>query len=77
MQTAPHRLRTREAAKYVGLSKSTLDKFRLEGGGPVYIKLGRAVVYDAADLDAWCAASRRVSTGENGAVNERREAALV
>lgn len=58
------RLRTREAAEYVGLKKSTLDKLRIEGGGPTFLKLGRAVVYDIADLDEWCTSSRRGSTSE-------------
>ena len=32
-------LRTEEAAAYVGLSKSTLEKLRVTGGGPVYAAL--------------------------------------
>ena len=39
-------LRTEGAAHYVGLTVSTLEKLRLTGGGPEYIKLGRTVVYD-------------------------------
>lgn len=58
------RLRTREAAEYVGLKKSTLDKLRTEGGGPAFLKLGRAVIYEIADLDEWCASGRRASTSE-------------
>jgi len=46
-------LRTEEAAAYVGLSKSTLEKLRVTGGGPVYAALGRVVVYRLEDLDAW------------------------
>jgi predicted DNA-binding transcriptional regulator AlpA len=41
------------AARYVGLSESTLAKLRLNGNGPVYCKLGRRVVYRPADLDQW------------------------
>jgi predicted DNA-binding transcriptional regulator AlpA len=41
------------AARYVGLSESTLAKLRLNGNGPTYCKLGRRVVYRLADLDAW------------------------
>ena len=55
-------LRTDGAAFYVGTSVSTLEKLRLTGGGPRYIKLGKAVVYDPADLDAWLSANRRKST---------------
>jgi predicted DNA-binding transcriptional regulator AlpA len=41
------------AARFVGLSESTLAKLRLNGNGPVYCKLGRRVVYRLADLEQW------------------------
>jgi predicted DNA-binding transcriptional regulator AlpA len=56
-----------EAAAYCGSSASTLAKLRLYGGGPVYVKLGRRVVYDVNDLDAWLASHRRASTSEETA----------
>lgn len=63
---AQHRmLRTREAAEYCGSSASTFEKLRLKGGGPVYSKIGRRVVYRVEDLDAWLAANRRRSTSDN------------
>jgi predicted DNA-binding transcriptional regulator AlpA len=55
-------LRTDGAASYVGLTASTLEKKRLDGSGPEYVKLGRAVAYDTRDLDAWLAANKRRST---------------
>lgn len=55
-------IRVREAAEYLGLSKSTLDKLRMGSSGPRFFKLGRAVVYSTADLDAWLATHGRVST---------------
>lgn len=55
-------LRTEDASNYTGLSASTLTKLRLTGGGPEYIKLGKTVVYDPADLDAWLSSKRRRST---------------
>lgn len=61
------RLRTPEAATYTGLSKSTLSKLRVFGGGPRYAKCGRAVIYDTRDLDAWLASNTRASTSENRA----------
>lgn len=60
------RMRTRAAAEYVGSSKSTLEKLRLTGGGPPFIKLGRTVVYDSRDLDEWLAARKRLSTSDIG-----------
>ena len=58
------RLDTPGAATYLGLGKSTLDKLRLTGGGPVFSKFGRRVVYDPDDLDAWSAQLRRTSTSQ-------------
>ena len=59
------RLRTPDAAIYVGTAQSTLEKLRTLGRGPAYIKLGRAVIYDTADLDAWLHANRCPPKGGN------------
>jgi len=59
-------IRVKQAAEYVGLSKSSLDKLRCFGGGPRFFKLGRSVVYSTVDLDAWMADRARTSTwGDN------------
>jgi len=60
------RLRTPDAAAYCGLSKSTFDKYRLTGEGPVFLKLGRSVVYDVSDLNIWLDSKRRSSTSDQG-----------
>jgi predicted DNA-binding transcriptional regulator AlpA len=63
------RLRTPEAAAYVGLSSSTLEKLRLTGNGPAYQKAGpKIVVYRVEDLDAWLSARRRISTSDTGSL---------
>ncbi|MEQ1488947.1 MAG: helix-turn-helix domain-containing protein [Terricaulis sp.] len=55
----PVLLNVREAAARLGLSKSTLDKWRCAGKGPRYVKsTDRAVRYDPEDLDAWIAARK-------------------
>lgn len=64
--TSP-RLSTRQAAQYLGLAESTLEKARLTGEGAPFLKLGRAVRYDRADLDAWLADRRRTSTSAQAA----------
>ena len=67
MQATQRVLRTPEAAEYVGLSASTLEKFRLTGSGPVYQKAGpKIVVYRLEDLDVWLNAQRRNSTSDTG-----------
>ena len=53
-----------EAATCLRLSKSTLDKLRLTGGGPIYAKFGRRVVYRSQDLLAWFQENRRTSTSD-------------
>ena len=58
-------LDVREAARRLGLSKSTLDKMRCSGSGPRFIRAtDRAVRYDPADLDAFADERRRRSTSE-------------
>ena len=52
-------LRVKQAAAYVGVSKSYLDKARCYGGGPTFVKLGTTVIYRSEDLDAWVAANRQ------------------
>lgn len=47
-------LTTAEAAQYVRLGKHTLERFRISGDGPSFCKLGGAVRYRRADLDARC-----------------------
>jgi predicted DNA-binding transcriptional regulator AlpA len=67
MQSIKRVLRTPQAAEYVGLSASTLEKFRLTGNGPRYQKSGpKIVVYRPEDLDAWLDANRRRSTSDTG-----------
>jgi Helix-turn-helix domain len=60
-------MHTRDAAKHCGSSASTFEKLRLTGGGPVYSKIGRRVVYRVEDLDAWLDTNRRRSTSDTGA----------
>jgi hypothetical protein len=59
-------MRTAEAARFTGVSESTLEKLRCAGGGPVFLKLGRIVVYDETDLNVWLASRRRASTSDRG-----------
>jgi len=60
-------LRVAEAARHVGLSVSTLNKMRVFGGGPIFLKLGSRVAYAPADLDEWLETKRRSSTSDTGA----------
>lgn len=62
VKPAGRKLRTKEAATYMALSESTLEKFRHYGGGPRYYKLGRAVIYDSNDIDEWLLLRAREQT---------------
>lgn len=64
LPNAKPRFRTKDAADYIGLSKSTLEKYRLYGRGPAYAKMGKVVIYRIEDLDDWIASKIRHSTSE-------------
>lgn len=51
-------LTEREVAALAAISRSWLQKMRMGGCGPTYYKLGRAVRYLEADVQAWLAAQR-------------------
>jgi predicted DNA-binding transcriptional regulator AlpA len=57
-------IRTQDAAEYLGISKSTLEKYRAYGGGPTYKKIGKICVYAIDDLDEWLKSKSRLSTSE-------------
>lgn len=44
---------TELAAPYIKHAPSTMHRWRVEGSGPPYIKLGRKVFYRRADLDSF------------------------
>lgn len=58
------------AGRYLGggddpISPRTLQRWRLEGTGPVFVKVGRLVRYRRSALDAWLAAREAASTSES------------
>jgi predicted DNA-binding transcriptional regulator AlpA len=52
-QIATRYVRTHEAARLLGISPRTLEKYRCHGSGPTFRKLGGRVVYAIDDLEAW------------------------
>lgn len=60
----PVLLTTSDAAAYLGLACATLNKWRCHGGGPVFVKLGRAVRYRRDDLNAFLAERAKRSTSD-------------
>jgi predicted DNA-binding transcriptional regulator AlpA len=58
-------LLTREAAAHLRAAESTLEKWRIRGDGPPFIRIGpRKIAYRLSDLDAWLEARRSRSTSE-------------
>lgn len=61
-------LRTADAAEYLGIGQSTLERSRIAGTGPVFRVLGsRIVVYAIEDLDAFASQDIRTSTTKQAA----------
>ena len=52
------------AAAYLGVSPKTLQRMRVTGEGPRYVKVRRRVIYDRLDLDDWTGKRKRRFTGE-------------
>jgi len=52
----------REAAMALHLSVRTLERWRVSGDGPPFVKAGRRVLYRPADIDSWIASRLRTST---------------
>ncbi len=57
------------AARYLGLSRSCLNKWRVYGTGPRFCKLGRRVTYRKSDLDLWREENVYASTSEYATSN--------
>ncbi|MGF7163033.1 excisionase family DNA binding protein [Rhodoligotrophos appendicifer] len=56
-----------EAAEYLDCSKSYVDKLRVTGGGPRFVRFGpRKISYRRSDLDEWVKTLKYRSTSEYG-----------
>ena len=53
-----------EAASYLRLSARTLERLRVSGTGPKFVRLGHSIRYRQQDLDAHVAARVVASTSE-------------
>lgn len=58
----PKLLNVGAAAAALGVSESWLNKSRLTGQGPSFIRVGTRCLYDPDDLTAWISDQRRTST---------------
>jgi predicted DNA-binding transcriptional regulator AlpA len=61
----------KQAAPILGLSVRTLERHRLAGTGPRYVRLGRLVRYRQQDLVDFVDRNLRRSTAEESTVTDR------
>ena len=64
-------LDTDAVARFAGLSPVTLRKWRMTGAGPRFVRLGRAVRYRKAAVDAFLAGREYATTTEADAAEGR------
>jgi excisionase family DNA binding protein len=54
----------KQAAGYLRVSKSYLDKLRVYGGGPRFLRFGRKILYRKSELNVWAEQRSFSSTSE-------------
>ncbi len=68
MMTLKQYLTPDQLAEMWGISANTLRKWRWEGKGPKFVKLGSRVVYRLVDVEAYADSNLFSSTAESGGV---------
>jgi predicted DNA-binding transcriptional regulator AlpA len=57
-------LTQRQCAEALALSERTLERFRVSGVGPKFVRMGKSVRYRLNDVEVWLASRLRGSTSE-------------
>lgn len=67
-KTAPREplIDTDGAAELLRVSRRTIEAWRLRGGGPRFVRVGRAVRYRVRDIEDWIELGERTSTSDAG-----------
>jgi predicted DNA-binding transcriptional regulator AlpA len=71
--TADRLLDEREAADLLHINHRTLANWRVRGGGPRFVKIGRLVRYRAGDISDWIEGRTSESTSDADRLNERSD----
>lgn len=58
-----------QLATILAVSERTLERWRVEGCGPAYVKAGRRVLYRRCDVDQWLDDNARTSTSTKAPSN--------
>ena len=67
-------LTTEQAAKRLGVSPRTLERYRVSGEGLEFVKIGRCVRYRASKLKRWLdGCTRRSTSDDEGASRKKRD----
>ena len=67
-------IRPRECAEKIGVSRTTLHRWRKRPGFPVAFRLGdNSVAFDEYEVDAWLASRRVEPKAANGAAPARKQ----
>lgn len=53
----------KEVSEWLGVTKGAVAKWRTDGTGPAYSRMGKLIRYAPADVDAWITARRGVNNG--------------
>ncbi|MEF2548908.1 helix-turn-helix domain-containing protein [Aurantimonas sp. E1-2-R+4] len=64
-------LSTNDAAEFLGMSASWLNKTRMAGNGPIYLKVGGRVRYRQNDLTTWLDSTRRTAVYDHANDNAK------
>ena len=65
-------LTPRETAKHLRVSERTLERRRLIGDGPPFVKIGASVRYPLNQVEKWLAERMQRSTSETSALASRQ-----
>jgi hypothetical protein len=60
-------INAKHTAQHLCITEGTLAKWRLDGSGPKFIRVGRRVAYHPDDLKSWLDARRVSSTSQEAA----------
>lgn len=56
----------KEAAVFLGVREKSLQAWRIRGGGPPFVKIGRLVRYRPSLIEEWLSSHERASTSDSG-----------
>jgi len=62
----------RQLAEYIGISRSRLAAWRVQGRGPKFVKVGGRIRYRFAAVDEWLKQNEVANTGEGRLLRKAR-----